>query len=63
MFRKDIIVSDTENLNKHQTEAIELYREAQKQELEGNMDSSWKLYRKAFRLWPDLETLDFEGLH
>ena len=50
------------NLTSNQKQAVAVYNEAQKQELEGNCEASWKLYRRAFHLWPKLETLDFDGL-
>ena len=49
------------NLSSNQKQALDVYKEAQKQELEGNCEASWKLYRRAFHLWPKLETLDFDG--
>ena len=58
--RSEELVND--DLTLSQKEAICIYKEAQKQELEGNGETSWKLYRGAFRLWPRLETLDFDGL-
>ena len=29
--------------------------ETQDEEVEGRQDEAWKLYRKAFKLWPPLE--------
>ena len=63
MFTKSSSASSAQNLTTNQKDAIDAYKEAQKEKLEGNPDVSWKLYKKAFRLWPDLETLCFDGLH
>ena len=62
MFKRRIEELANDSLTLSQKEAISIYKEAQKQELEGNGETSWKLYRKAFHLWPRLETLDFDGL-
>ena len=59
--RRNSTLADN-NLTSSQKEAINTYKEAQKQEVEGNGEASWRLYRRAFRLWPRLETLDFDGL-
>ena len=62
MFQRSADISDDQKLTSNQQDAIETYRKAQKEELEGNGEASWRLYRKAFHLWPELETLDFDGL-
>ena len=62
MFKRRIEELANDSLTLSQKEAISIYKEAQKQELEGSGETSWKLYRTAFRLWPRLETLDFDGL-
>ena len=60
-LRKEDESTDNE-LNSNQREAIAVYKDAQKQELDGHGEVSWKLYKRAFQLWPRLETLDFDGL-
>ena len=62
MFQRSVDLSADQKLTSNQQDAIETYKKAQKEELEGSGEASWRLYRKAFHLWPDLETLDFDGL-
>jgi len=62
MFHRNNAILASDHLSLIEKEAINLYKEAQKQELEGNGEASWRFYRRAFHLWPRLETLDFDGL-
>ena len=62
MFHRSNATLANDHLSSIQKEAIKTYKEAQREELEGNGEASWRLYRRAFHLWPRLETLDFDGL-
>ena len=55
LLRSDVMFRREEAPCRQEAEARRLHREAQEREVGGQGEAAWRLYAKAFRLWPPLE--------
>ena len=55
LLRSDVMFRREEEPCREEAEARAIHREAQGRELEGQGEAAWRLYARAFRLWPPLE--------